>query len=129
MIIDNRLVFSDAQTVCGAATEESENILDMTGLDPNLGKGTPLVIRFIIEETFVGPTGITIVLYDGATNAASTRILLQSREYLLAQLVKGMYLTEMKIPDEHHRYLRLNYVLNGAVATAGKITAFIALDR
>lgn len=129
MIIDNKLVFSDAQAVCNAGSEASESILNFGEDDPDLGKGTPLNIRFIVEETFAGPTSITIQLYDGATATADTRILVSTRAFLLAELTQGAYLEELKIPDHHHQYMRLLYVLDGANATEGKITAWISLDR
>lgn len=126
MIMDNKLVFSDAQAITASAA--SDYYLNFVETAPNLGKGTPLYIRFVIEETFVTGDSLVIALQHGATTTPATEILALTA-ILTANLTKGAYIPEIKVPDEHLQYMRLYYTVSGSNFTLGKITAFISLDR
>jgi len=124
-IMDNKLVFSDAQLI--TVTAASDYIINWGETNPNLGQGTPLVIRFIIETTFTGATSMVIALQHGATSTPATT-LFSGDTLLEAVLLEGTYVPEIKIPDEHLQYMRLYYTVNGTHST-GAITAWISLDR
>jgi len=127
-MMDYKNMFSNAQSITASAA--SETILDMEVANANLGQGSPLIIRFIIEETFdsSGDTAtLTIALQDSATDFGGTNVLLQGKAHAISAttLLKGGYLPEIKIPDRHARYLRLYYTVGTENFTAGKLTAWI----
>lgn len=124
MIMDNKLVFSDAQAI--TATAASANIIDCGVANANLGEGSPLIIRLMVEETFLAAGAATLIisLQHGASDPPSTSLLLVA-SIAKEALVKGAYIPEIKIPDEHLRFLRLYYEVGTGPFTAGKITAFI----
>jgi hypothetical protein len=128
MFIDDKLVFSDAQAVTVDAA--SSNVIDTAVASSNLGAGSPLIIRFIVETAFgvaSTDTTLTIILQDSATDFGGTHGLLTVPDLVRAtSLVKGGYIPEIKIPDQHLRYLRLYYDVGGAANfNAGKITAWV----
>jgi len=127
-MMDAKNMFSDGQSITASAA--SETTLDMGVASANLGQGSPLIIRFIIEEDFAsaGSTGtLTIALQHSATNFGGTDVLLQTKAWAISSttLIKGSYLPEIKIPDRHLRYLRLYYTVGTENFTAGKLTAWI----
>jgi hypothetical protein len=127
-MMDAKNMFSDAQAITASAA--SETVLDFGVANANLGQGSPLIIRFIIEANFTSAasTGtLTIALQHSATDFGGTDVLLQTKAWAIAAttLVKGSYLPEIKIPDRHMRYLRLYYTVGTENFTAGKLTAWI----
>jgi hypothetical protein len=127
-MMDAKNMFSDGQSITASAA--SETILDLGVADANLGQGSPLIIRFIIEETFdsSGDTAtLTIALQHSATDFGGTAVLLQGATHAISAttLLKGGYLPEIKIPDRHFRYLRLYYTVGTENFSAGKLTAWI----
>ena len=124
MIMDEKLVFSDAQGI--TATAASTNIIDCGVANANLGEGSPLIIRLMVDETFTaaGAATLDISLQHGASDPPTTNILLIA-QFAKEALVKGAYIPEIKVPDEHLQFLRLYYTVGTGPMTAGKITAFI----
>ena len=126
MIIDDKLVLSDKQLI--TVTAASTNVLNFGEVNANLGEGTPLVIRFIVEVAFATGTSLQISLQHGATDTPATT-LVSLPAILTAALTKGAYIPEIKIPDEHLQYMRLYYTVVGTYDTGSALTAFISLDR
>lgn len=127
-MMDAKNMFSDAQAIIASAA--SETILDFGVADANLGQGSPLIIRFIIETTFdsAGDTAtLTIALQHSATDFGGSVVLLQGAAHAISAstLIKGSYLPEIKIPDRHLRYMRLYYTVGTENFNAGKLTAWI----
>lgn len=127
-MMDAKNMFSDGQSITASAA--SETVLDFGVADPNLGQGSPLIIRFIIEETFASANNtatLTIALQDSATDFGGSHVLLQTAALAISatSLIKGGYIPEIKIPDRHARYLRLYYTVGTQNFTAGKLTAWI----
>jgi len=124
---DSKNTFSDGQSITASA---ASTILDFGVADANLGQGSPLIIRFIIEETFdsSGDTAtLTIALQDSATDFGGTNVLLQTAALAISAttLIKGGYIPEIKIPDRHARYMRLYYTVGTENFSAGSLTAWI----
>jgi len=127
-MMDSKNMFSDAQSITTSAA--SETILDFGVADANLGQGSPLIIRFIVEETFdsAGDSAtLTIALQDSATDFGGSHVLLQTEAIAISAttIIKGGYIPDIKIPDRHLRYMRLYYTVAGEAFSAGKLTAWI----
>lgn len=125
---DSKNTFSDGQSITASAA--SETVLDFGVANANLGQGSPLIIRFIIETTFASPNStatLTIALQDSATDFGGSHVLLQTAALAISatSLKKGSYIPEIKIPDRHMRYLRLYYTVGTQNFSAGKLTAWI----
>ena len=125
-IMDNKLVISDAQAI--AASAASDFTINFGEANANMGQGTSLTIRFVVEEVFATGDSLQISLQHGATDTPATN-LVDLPLILTAALTKGCYIPEIKIPDEHLQYIRLYYTVAGFNFTTGKITAHISLDR
>ncbi len=126
MLIDKNLIFSDAQAI--TATANSTNEIDCGEANANLGAGWPLIINFVIEESFATLTSLTISLRHGASTGPTTS-LVSLAAITATKLTKGAYVPEIMIPSQHLRYLALLYTVSGNDATAGKITAFIGIPK
>jgi hypothetical protein len=127
-MIDSKNKFSDGQAITASAA--SETVLDIGAAAPNIGAGSPLIIRFIVEETFDSDNDtatLTIALQDSATDFGGTHVLAQGEEHAISAttLIKGCYLPEFRIPDECLQFLRLYYTVGTENFTAGKLTAWI----
>jgi len=132
MIIDKSLILSDSQAIVDDAP--STNVIDLgamgkTGflgiqLKRNLGrtKKVPLLIQ--VTETFLTCTSLTVQFQsDDASNFPSPKTL-QEETVLLADLKAGKILNMDCFPSGiKEQFVRLNFVVNGANATAGKIFA------
>jgi hypothetical protein len=70
---------------------------------------------------------LTIALQDSATDFGGTNVLVQGKAHAISAstLIKGCYLPEFKIPDQHMQYLRLYYTAGTENFNAGAITAYI----
>jgi len=124
--MDDKLVFSDAQAITVSAA--SAFTLNFGLVNPNIGEGTPLIIRFVVEEAFTTGTSIVIALQDGATSTP-TNTLLETDVILTAEIAaKGAYIPEIRIPDHHAQYLRLYYTVVGTY-DHGKLTAYVTLNK
>jgi len=155
MILDSLLQFDSASSLAIAAgTQDSANILDLhiTGgglpvlanlqgaRDIGIGDNPALKLLVQVVTTFTsGGAGTLAVLLAGATdngsggaNAFSTWW--TSPTYALATLVAGARLLDMDMPRPPAgiaipRFLKLTYTVGGATMTAGKVSAFIVIDR
>lgn len=128
MLIDRKLVFCDAQAITASAAStnpDSVAYLDFGVADPNMGDGTPLMVRFICEESFTKLTNLTFALQHDSDSAFGTAEVLAQFTRTLAQLTKGAYIQPLAIPEQHERYLRIYFTVSGTTPDAGKITAFI----
>lgn len=117
-MIDNSLVFSDAQAV--TTTAPSTNVVKTNGGDvPNR---LFLVVR--VDSAFAGCTSVTpSVETDDASAFSSAETVATFPTYPVASLTEGM-LGIIPLPLGLKDYLRMKYTVAGT-ATAGKISAFI----
>lgn len=117
-MIDNSLVFSEAQAV--TATAVSENIINLGGGDvPNR---LFLVLR--VDTAFKGCTSVTpSVETDDADAFTAAETVMTFPAYPVASLTEGM-LAVVPLPLGLKKYARMKYTVAGT-ATAGNISAFI----
>ena len=99
---------------------------------PDLGQGEPLVVRFMINTTFATTTTyvqFALVHNTTGTPTTTTAILTETDAIAIASLTKGAYIPELKIPDQHYRYMRVAYVLTGGNLGTGVVSAWISPAR
>lgn len=134
MVLDKNTEFSSAQAI--TVTAPSTNVLDLQALGKtafrgaqllhNVGhKDIPLLIQVV--EDFATLTSLTISVQSDDNSAFSSAKTILSETVLLADLKAGYTSVINRLPRIKERYVRLNYTVAGSDATAGKITAGIAL--
>lgn len=126
-LFDDKFVFSDSQDLSGAGSAYSTDEVDFGETYPDKGQGSVLVVRFVVEVAFTTLTSLQIALVHGAATAPTTQLVLTAA-ILQASLTKGCYIPELKIPDQHLRYMRLYYIIVGSNPGAGKITAYVDVN-
>ena len=132
MIFDKQSLLSDQQAV--TATAASTNVLDLVAhgtvygaaaaLPRDEGNGcVPLLIQ--VTEDFATLTSLTVqVQVDDNAAFSSAKTVATSITIAAADLKAGKQFEIRCFPKgTDERYLRLNYVVTGADATTGKITA------
>jgi len=135
MILDNTLLFSDAQAITASAA--STNQIDLgagtiifgeTAVIPrDIGRGLKIPLLVQVVETFNTLTSLTIAFQTDDNSGFSSAITRwSSQAILLANLVAGnTWNVDVVLPGANERYLRLNYTVAGTNPTLGKITAGI----
>ena len=109
-----------------AITEDaySYNEIDFGETYPDMGEGSMLVVRFVVETAFTSSSNtLTISIVHGASTAPTT-VLVSTYAIAASALIKGAYIPELKLPDQHLRYVRLYFDVSATLA-AGYITAFL----
>lgn len=124
MYIDHELVMSDGQAITADAV--STNVLNV-GAD--IGPGEPINVEVKVAEDFATCTSLTVDLQTATDAAFTTPVTLQSSTILLADLVAGKRFPFSTVPEGTLGFIRMNYVVNGADATAGKVFAALVSDR
>ena len=129
MTMGYRTLFDSDFAACTAASEQSTNEIDSNVAHPNGIAGG--IFRIVITETFVGPTTIRVTVESDSSNGFATtpREEVSSPQLAPARLVAGNTI-DIPLPKgnpalDWQRYWRAYYVLEGAVASAGKITCGI----
>ena len=122
MLLDGKLEFSDAQAV--TATAASTNQVDLGASPPDLGGGVNLFAIAEVGVDFATLTSLQVSLQDSADNSTYADIV-ASPVVLLAALVSGKRMLIAPIPQNHRRYLRMNWTVGGSSATAGSVNAYI----
>ena len=131
-IFDKTLQFSDAQAI--TATAVSTNVVDMGAMgtvkgnsaamvqELAPGSGIPLLVQ--VTETFATLTSLAINIQSSADEAFTSPNTIQLASIAAADLVAGKR-TPFHTPPEglSGGYWRMQYVVTGSDATAGKITA------
>lgn len=138
MIFDKQSLFSDAQSLAGAAgTRVSTNTIDRGAqgvpqhatavFKADLGKGTSVPIRAQIVTKVVGGTSVEMRV-QVATNAAFTSpvTVATTGAIAVAKLVAGYVFGIDEVPlGTNERFIRLAFVTVGTNLTAGAVTAGI----
>jgi len=129
MMYDKLLTFGTDQAV--TATAASTDIIDL-GAVRDIGNGEPLELVILVTETATsgGSSTVTIDLQtDDNSGFSSAATLASSGAIAKASITAGTELLRVKVPLNVERYLRLYYTVATADLTAGKFTAFLALER
>ena len=131
MYIDKGLLLSDAQAICTTASELSENIIDLTAAK-NIARGKQLYVIITVDTTFATATSIEFrVMNHSTTTVSSGAIMATTGAIAIANLTAGRAPIVIPLGDalgNAKRYLGIYYVLTGSAATAGAVTAFLAVD-
>lgn len=131
MLLDKTLMMSDAQALTSTGAAASTNVIDF-GADADIAVGTPIEFFVQVVEDFdsaADNTTLALVLQADDNSAfSSAKTLVSVAATAQAALVAGATLYKGKIPYGGERYMRVNYTIGTADATAGKVTATLALD-
>jgi hypothetical protein len=126
MILDQQLIFSDAQVL--TATANSTNLVDQ-GASRDLGRGVRLT--FIMHVSAVSGTSPTIAaLLVGADDAAfaTNKITLATIATLSPPVANTIYrAVPASLPNTPKRYLRVEYTIGGTTPSV-TVTATLVLD-
>lgn len=141
MILDDTLVFSDAQAI--TATAGSTNVIDLgaagtayghsAALRRDIGIGTSIPILITVVEAFNNLTSVTVALQvDDNAAFSSPKTVASSSAVPLADVnaVGKQINFPAEVPEgTDERYMRLLFTLAGVAPTTGKITAAIVAGR
>lgn len=136
MILDSYNEYSDAQTVTVDAG--STNVIDHgplasgnTGRD--LGAGEPIELVIQVDETVTadGAATVTFALQTDTDEAFGSAVTIWTSAAIgKATLVEGYQVVRMKLPrGAYKRYTRVYYTVATGPLTAGKFSAFLALNQ
>lgn len=137
-MIDASLIFDGTLPNTGVAvvaTQPSTNVLDL-GADRDIGSTGQINFNILITVAFATATSVQIAIQSSADNSSFVDLLL-SPVMLIAGLTAGVKLV-YKLPRKQlndpaggtpNRYLRLNYVVAGSNATAGKVFSWMTVDE
>ncbi|MBP5430041.1 MAG: hypothetical protein J6Y25_04080 [Elusimicrobiaceae bacterium] len=123
MLLDQNLMFSDAQTI--SATAASTNVVDLTAA----GNAVPgrLVLIGHVDTAFAGATQIVAALQTSDKSDFSSGVVTLASATLnatqLADTEKNLF--ALAVPAGMKRYLRVYYTVTGTV-TAGAMSCFMA---
>ena len=131
MFVDKQLLLSDAQVICNSGSELSENIIDLSAAK-NIAKGRQGYVVIIVDTAFTTATSIDFQLMTHTTTTVSSgSIMVSTGAIAIASLTAGRAPIVLPVGDAlstAKQYIGLYYVLAGSNASAGAVTAFIAVD-
>lgn len=130
MIFDRQSLFSEAQAV--TVTAASTNVIDLGPIKNSrrIGFAEKIPLAIQVVESFATLTSLEVQIQECAAEnfGAGVVTLATTGAIPLAQLVAGYRASLDVIPrNQAARYLRVNYVVVGTAATAGKVTAGVVL--
>ncbi len=132
MLIDRQNMFSDSQAITATAASTDTIDLDKAGL--RIGVGIPLYIVFVVTETFAdsgSDSTVTPALQADDNEAFSSATTIRTYDTfaaLSAVNTTRVYALDPQPLNNFERYLRVNYTVANGNLTAGKITAFLAMQ-
>ena len=124
---DEKWTFSDAQAITSIGDTESSDTVDVGRATPPLGAGTPVWCNVKVATAFSsgGQATLEVRLETGAANTLGT-ILMQSREWAVAECVKGKVLMSIPVPAEDVlRHLGMQYEVGTSAMSAGNVDAWV----
>lgn len=124
-ILDASLELSDAQAV--TVTAASTNVIDLTAVAPNIGRGGRLYLQVKVNEaaTASGSATLDLAVQDSADNSSYAAIH-SVPQFAKAVLTAGAILLTFELPPKLRRYVRVYYTVGTGPLTAGKFDAYIA---
>lgn len=127
-MIDNEIVFCEAQVVTAIGDTASTNVYDNGAVQGNAGQtGENLWVQAIITTTVTsaGAPTVQAVLQDSADNATFADVA-TGPVFALAAAVAGTQILQLQPPPGMRRYWRIAWRVGTAVLTAGKFDAFVS---
>ena len=103
-------------------TADSTNKMRFPVAHGNIGDGQSVRIYVQVTEDFETCTSVQVTLQSSPDDSTWTTVL-SGPVVLVADAVAGKVLLEVTVPKGMTEYHKLNYVIDGSNATAGKITA------
>jgi hypothetical protein len=128
MYQDKQNTYSQDQTVTASAA--SAHVYDAGAGGRDIGHGRDLDLVVLCTETVAsgGASTVQFHLEDSADNSAFAKVV-GTPAIGKASLVAGTEVLRVALPSGLRRYTRLYYTVTTADLTAGKFTAFLALER
>jgi len=128
MITDNYLLFSDAQSVEGAAgTIASTNVLELNAQEADDGLYADFIIDTSVTSTGAATLAVQIKTSDTISSGALSGTIVtlaQTDAYAKADLTAGSStIPPIRLPRGLLRYVQVYYVIGGATIAAGAISA------
>lgn len=125
-LVDKENVYSWEQVL--TATAASTNVIDHGQVNPNLGAGSEgllwLIVQWIVLQVSAGATTLDVDWQTSADN--STYVSMQKISAIpKASLIAGYNVVKWQPPVTTLRYTRVNYTVNTADFSAGKVSAFL----
>ena len=128
MYQDQQNTYSQDQAVTASAPSTHVFDAGAAGRDIGHGRGLDLVVLCTETATSGGASTVQFHLEDSADNSAFARVV-ETPAIAKASLVAGAEVLRIGMPGGLRRYTRLYYTVTPADLTAGRFTAFLALDR
>jgi hypothetical protein len=125
---DNQNTYSQDQAVTASAA--STHVFDAGAAGRDIGHGRDLDLVVLCTESVAsgGASTVQFHLEDSADNSAFATVV-ETPAIAKAALVAGTEVLRIRLPSGLRRYTRLYYTVTTADLTAGKFTAFLALER
>ena len=129
-MLDNEVMFSDAQAVTLVGDDASTNVYDSGGANGqgDAGQtGENLWVNAVVNTTATsgGAATIQAVLQDSADNATFADVA-AGPAVAVANATAGTVLLQIQPPPGMRRYWRIVYRIATAALTAGKFDAYIS---
>lgn len=134
MIIDADLVLSDAQAITSTNATASTNVVNLGTTGRNIRNDAKLVcvVNTTFDSTEEDATVTTVLETDDDEAFGSAKALWTSAAVAEATLVAGYKICEFELADfagSLEQYIRLTYQCGTHAMTAGKVDAYIVLDK
>lgn len=126
MRLDSQLLFSDAQAI--TENTVSTNVVELSkpeGKFSEVAFGKPIPLLMQVVEDFDNLTSLKIAIQTCVNDAFGSAKTLVETTLLAADLKAGKRFPVIEVPAGNENYMRLEYTVNGAAPTTGKITAGI----
>jgi hypothetical protein len=128
-MLDQEIIFAEAQTVTATGDTASTNVYDNgnanTGDNGLTGENLWVQALCSTTATSGGAATIQAVLQDSADNATFADVV-AGPVFALAAIVAGAQLLRVQPPPGTRRYWRIAWRVGTAVLTAGKFDAFVS---
>ena len=129
-MLDNEVIFSDAQAVTATGDDASTNVYDNGGANGQGDNGQTqenLWVNVLVNTTATsgGSATIQAVLQDSADNATFADVV-AGPAVAVANATAGAVLLQVQPPPGMRRYWRIVYRIGTAVLTAGKFDAYVS---
>jgi len=128
MMIDSKLMMSEAQAI--TATAVSTNEIDMGVNGENVGEGNPVYLEVYLDTGFdTSVNTLTITLQDSADGSTyADKVVVVPATATSALLTADIgRLVRISLPADIRRYIAMNYTVSTGL-TSGKVSAFLTIN-
>ena len=125
MIMDSKLILSDAQAITASAASDNEIDFGAAGLD--IGQGNPIYLEVWLDTAFdTSANTLTISLYDSPDGTTYTERMVVLPAKATSALLTAGKLQKVALPYNLARYIELYYTCSAGL-TSGVINAFLTI--